>query len=86
VDCVPNYMAIMHLAANGAMGKLPIIDLANAYIAIAKGHPSRSLGTDEISPKVEKSESEEHKEEKSPPSCFQGKAGRQKLEGWRTNN
>jgi hypothetical protein len=27
----------MSLAANGAISKLPIIDLANAYIAIAGG-------------------------------------------------
>jgi hypothetical protein len=51
----------MSLAANGAISKLPIIDLANAYIKIAEGYPPRSLGTDEISPKTEKTGDAKHK-------------------------
>ncbi len=37
---VPDYMDI---AANGAMGELPILGVANAYIAIARGRKEGCL-------------------------------------------
>jgi hypothetical protein len=37
LECKDDFIYIIRIAENGAMGILPNIDLANAYIAIVEG-------------------------------------------------